>query len=217
MRQITHLSAQALLWVPILYFTVLITMSSVPYFSFSHEVGILPEKSFALNDPIWRIAFYIHVGLGLPSLILGIPQLSRWLLKLRRDLHQKIGRWYIAIVNYAVAPTGMYMAFYAKFGFWSGLGFFTMGLFMMWFNWKGIRAIRNKDLDGHVAWMTRSYAVATSALTFRIYHILFAMLGMAYQENYIISVWLSLIGNMWLGELAIIYYLKNKTTKLRTI
>jgi hypothetical protein len=217
MRNVLHISAQALTWIPILYFTLLITFSSVPYFSFQNTVGILPEKSTALSDPIWRLAFYIHIAFGLPSLVIGIPQFSRQLLRHKREWHKKIGRFYIMAVNYAVAPTGMYMAFYAKFGFWSGLGFFVMGILMIWFNIKGIQAIRDKKLDKHVAWMTRSYAIATSALTFRIYHLLFDAMGMPYADNYIISVWLSMIGNLWLGEAAIIYYLKYKSKHLLTI
>ncbi len=217
MRQVAHISAQALTWIPIVYFTALLTLGSLPYFTFSNAVGILPEKSIALRDPIWRIAFYIHIAAGLPSMLLGLPQFSRIILKKKRDWHVKIGKIYVSLVNYAVAPTGMYMAFYAKFGFWSGLGFFVMGVAMIWFNVKGVRAIQNKDLDSHVAWMVRSYAIATSALTFRIYHIIFAQLGLPYEDNYIISVWLSMIGNLWLGEGAIIYYLQNKTKKLLTI
>jgi len=48
--------------------------------------------------------------------------------------------------------------------------------------------------------MIRSYAMAMTAVTFRVYHILFYLLGWDHLENYELSLWISVIGNMFFAE-----------------
>jgi len=42
--------------------------------------------------------------------------------------------------------------------------------------------------------------MALTAVTFRVYHIMFFMLGWSHLENYEISLWISVIGNMLVAE-----------------
>jgi hypothetical protein len=55
----------------------------------------------------------------------------------------------------------------------------------------------------HKIWMMRSYSMAMTAVTFRIYHIVFFMLGWGHLENYELSLWISVIGNMLFAEFVI--------------
>jgi hypothetical protein len=42
--------------------------------------------------------------------------------------------------------------------------------------------------------------MAMTAVTFRVYHIAFFLMGWGHLENYEISLWISVIGNMLIAE-----------------
>jgi hypothetical protein len=48
--------------------------------------------------------------------------------------------------------------------------------------------------------MVRSYALALSAVFFRLFHVSFYVVGMADEPNYILSLWLSLAASLVAGE-----------------
>ena len=86
-----------------------------------------------------------------------------------------------------------------------------MFMAVFWFvtTYKGLSAIVNRNVLSHKIWMIRSYSMAMTAVTFRVYHILFFLLGWANLENYEISLWISVIGNILLAEWFI--YRRSKT------
>jgi hypothetical protein len=69
---------------------------------------------------------------------------------------------------------------------------------ILWFftTYKGLAAILKKNVLLHKIWMMRSYAMAMTAVTFRLYHLVFYIIGWDHLENYEISLWMSVIGNM---------------------
>jgi hypothetical protein len=100
------------------------------------------------------------------------------------------------------------MSFWAKEGFWSGVGFFVTGVALSITTLKGLQTYKHGNIRGHVEWMTRSYAVATSAITFRLIHFLFYEINLIYHFNYVMSVWLSLFINLLLAEISIIFLIR---------
>ena len=64
----------------------------------------------------------------------------------------------------------------------------------------GLTTILKKNVVAHQVWMIRSYAMAMTAVTFRIYHIIFYLLEWNHLENYELSLWISVIGNMLIAE-----------------
>ena len=65
-----------------------------------------------------------------------------------------------------------------------------------------LAAVRGNDRL-HRAAALHSYAQIASAISFRIYHLAFQFLQLPYETNYVASVWLSVIGNAALAELAV--------------
>ena len=59
---------------------------------------------------------------------------------------------------------------------------------------------KNVCMPPHKIWMVRSYAMAMTAVTFRIYHIVFYLLNWGHLENYELSLWISVVGNMLFAE-----------------
>jgi hypothetical protein len=195
-------------WAPILFFSGLIVWNSLDFYTLNQTSGFLAEKTEALQNPIWTASFIIHITFGIPCLILPIAQFSKRVLVNNPQIHISLGKAYAYTSLFIVAPTGMYMSFWAKEGFWAGLGFFFTGVALSVTTLRGLQTFRNGNIQGHVEWMTRSYAVATSAITFRLIHFFFHEINLVYHFNYVLSVWLSLFINLLLAEISIIFLIR---------
>ena len=77
-----------------------------------------------------------------------------------------------------------------------------MFMAIFWFisTFYGLKLIHKKNVLAHKIWMMRSYAMAMTAVTFRVYHIVFYLVGWGHLENYEVSLWISVIGNMLFAE-----------------
>jgi Predicted membrane protein (DUF2306) len=203
------------LWAPVLFFSLLLTHNAMLYFTHGGEYGILPEKLIARLDPLWNIAFYIHLPTGVLCLLTPVFLLSKSYFKKLHQLHQSVGKVYVFVTLLLVCPTGMYLAVYAKGGIITQVGFMIQGILLGVFTYNGYRAALNGNKSEHVRNMVRSYAVATVVLTFRILHIMFFLLKVPYADNYAISQWLGLSANLLLAELFIA--LKDSHKKTFTI
>ncbi|MBL0739815.1 DUF2306 domain-containing protein [Chryseolinea lacunae] len=214
-RKILSLLPVTLLWVPLIFFSLLLSHNAMLYFTHGGEYGILPEKRVAQQDIVWLTAFYVHLPAGVFCLLSPFFLFTRRFFKGALPLHKTIGKLYVWITLFIVCPTGMYLALYAKGGFITQVGFMLQGVLLAVFTYRGQQAIRGGDKVEHFHAMIRSYAVATVVLTFRIYHIVFFLLNVPYQDNYAISQWLGLFGNMLLAELIILFTLQSK--KINTL
>ncbi len=87
-----------------------------------------------------------------------------------------------------------------------------MALFWFLATYKGLETIRKKNVVAHSHWMIRSYSMALTAVTFRVYHLLFFYWGMDHFNNYAVSLWISVVGNILVAEY-IIYRKSNSYLK----
>jgi len=110
------------------------------------------------------------------------------------------GKVYVLVVLLAGAPTGLYMSFFAKGSFWERALFLFMAVYWFFTTAKGWQTIMRRNVLAHKQWMIRSYSMAMTAVTFRVYHILFYLADVDHLHNYEISLWISVIGNMLAAE-----------------
>lgn len=206
---------QMLFWVPVAAFSLLLVYNTLPYFSFSKNFSFIEERSFLFQRNIYNASFYIHIFAGALCITTALIQFSRYILKKTKAVHRWSGKIYVFVVLFLGAPTGLYMSFFAKGSFWERALFMFMAIFWFISTFYGLAAIHKKNILAHKIWMMRSYAMAMTAVTFRVYHIAFYLLGWGHLENYEVSLWISVIGNMLFAEY-IIYrksrsYLKSFT------
>ncbi|MBP6730495.1 MAG: DUF2306 domain-containing protein [Chitinophagales bacterium] len=223
-RQLTALGSlkfffSLLFWLPLTFFSLLLVYNTLPYFSFNPDFSFLQERIKLFVNPIWKYSFYIHIAAGAFCITTALVQFSSYILKKRRGIHIYAGRIYVFVVLVLGAPTGFYMAFFAKGGYWEKACFLFMAIFWFLSTYKGLQHIRNKNVLAHSHWMVRSYSMALTAVTFRIYHILFFYSGLAHFDNYSISLWISVLGNMLFAEYIIYRQSKPylKTIKTETL
>jgi hypothetical protein len=192
-------------WAAFLAGALLITESSLRDFSPGGEGIFIEQKGEIGRQPLWKGCLHVHVAAGLLCLLSVLPQFSRKLLRRIPGLHRWCGRIYAASVLFVVCPTGIYLAFFAKGGFAGQAGFLLLGAATFHTTLRGVTAMigGSRDLAAHREWMTRSFAFAASAITFRIYHFAFFLGGMAADTNYVTSLWLSILGNAAVAELVL--------------
>lgn len=200
---------KVIFWVPTIFLSLLLVWNTIPYFTFNENLPFLKERTVLLEKSVWKICFYTHITAGAFCITTALIQFSSFILKKRKKIHILSGKIYVFVVLLIGAPSGLYMTYFAKGGYAERAAFLAMAVFWFFTTYKGfVSAARDKNFVAHKHWMIRSYAMALTAVTFRIYHILFDEVGMSSFHNYSLSLWISIIGNWLVAEFVI--YLQSK-------
>jgi len=178
----------------------LIIFNSLPYFTFRRDLPFLEEKGDLTSDPVWRACFYGHV-LGGMLCLASAPFLFWDRLRVRfHAIHRGLGRLYGIVVLGCAGPAGLFLALHAKGGIAGRTAFLALGLLWWGATARGVRSILQKRPADHRRWMIRSYSLALSAASFRVFQVALFWSGMADEPNYIVSLWLSLAASLAVGE-----------------
>jgi hypothetical protein len=200
---------QMLFWVPVAGFSLLLIYNTLPYFSFSKDFSFITERNFLFQNSFYNTCFYIHITAGSLCIATALIQFSRYILKKSKAIHRFSGKIYVFVVLFLGAPTGLFMSFFAKGSFWERTLFMFMAGWWFITTLYGLTTIHKRNVIAHKVWMMRSYSMAMTAVTFRVYHIVFYLLGWGHLENYELSLWISVIGNMLFAEYIIYRQSKN--------
>ncbi|MEO1171807.1 MAG: DUF2306 domain-containing protein [Myxococcota bacterium] len=190
-------------WTVLALGSTLVVLSSLPYLLPGELHPFLLERPELTADTLWRSTLVVHVAAGIFALPVGLLLMSQRLLRRFPAIHRRLGRLYFYVVLVGMVPSGSYLAFFAKGGWAAGSGFFLSGVFVAYALVRSIRQARALDFRGHRDWMFRAYGQLASAISFRVFHVALQFTGMGYEELYISSLWLSVLGNALLVELAI--------------
>ncbi len=197
-------------WLVMAVGTGLIVYNSLPYFTLSREIDFLVEKGRLWDQAAWRVCFYLHVGGGVICLVSALTQFSRVILRRVTTVHRHAGRIYGAAVLLLVAPAGAYLSVYAKGGFWGRSGFALLAVSLFYTTWLGVREASNRNYRAHARWMIRSYVMAASAVSFRVFYLALYALGI--PNEYVLGIWLSWSVNLAAGEAVIHLSTKGRTS-----
>lgn len=216
LQQSVQFFFKLLFWLPLVVFSLLLVYNTIPYFSFDKEFSFIQERSLLFRNKVYNACFYIHIFAGMFCISAALVQFSKMILKKARAIHRWSGRVYVFVVLFFGAPTGLYMSFFAKGSFWERALFMFMAIFWFYTTLNGLSSILKKNVLAHKIWMIRSYAMALTAVTFRVYHLIFYLMDWDSLKNYEISLWISVLGNMLVAEWIILRrsrsYLKTFTT-----
>ncbi|HTL81785.1 MAG TPA: DUF2306 domain-containing protein [Bacteroidia bacterium] len=203
-RNIIRIATILFFWTPIIFLSGLLVYNTIPYFTFSRHFSFLEAREALYNKWVWRWSFYLHIAAGSFCILSAVLQFSSWILRKRKKIHVVAGKIYVFVVLLIGAPSGFYMTFFAEGGTAERLLFMFMALFWFYSTLRGFNAAaRDKDFVSHKYWMIRSYAMALTAVTFRVYHIIFYVYGFEHFTNYSVSLWISILGNALVAEMLI--------------
>ena len=142
-------------------------------------------------------------------LLAGFTQFNRSILNKYPKLHRWPGYLYVVIVLVFSAPTGFVMGIHANGGP-VAIGFFiTLAALWWYFTFRALQSARQQQFDLHRNFMIRSYALALSAITLRIWKVLLVQwFHPAPMDVYVVIAGLGWIPNLLVAEFII--YKSNK-------
>jgi hypothetical protein len=176
------------------------------YLPATFESGFLAGRE-AYFYGVYRWVFTLHIVSGPCSLILARVLISQAFRLRYTKVHRCMGRIQTALVLMAVAPSGLWMAFYSDYGPWAAAGFAGLALATGTTVFLGWRAAVQRRFADHRRWMMRCFWLLASAIILRLLGGAASLLDWDSAWTYPASAWLS-----WLGPL-IVYEM---TTKVRT-
>jgi len=193
------------------YFFILMIKLTWQYIPFQNDVAFLQIKQTEISQiPFYYPVFYVHVYSAIFVLLAGFLQLSSTILKRYPVLHRNMGRFYVLVVLFLSAPSGLFIGFFANGGFFSKISFVTLSILWFYFTLKGFTVIKNKNITAHRAFMLRSFALTFSAVTLRLWKVILVYLfHPAPMDVYQIIAWLGWVPNLLIIE----YYLYNQLKK----
>lgn len=187
-------------WIGFVCLSLIVVENSWAIVVTEDAVPFLEERIELSETPTWRAMLALHVVAGITCLLASFLQFFRSLVRRVPRVHRWLGRIYTWSILGVLSPTGFYLAIYSKGGIAGAAGFVVLGIFTTHSTWMGWISIRHGQTREHVRWMIRSFAMVTTAITFRIYNIAFTELGMHYETVYLVALYLSLIGNAMAAE-----------------
>jgi uncharacterized membrane protein len=181
------------------------------YIPFSNDAAFLQIKQTEVNEiPFYIPFFYLHVYSAIFVLLAGFFQLNDGLLKKFPAVHRNIGKFYVFVVLFLSAPSGLFIGLFANGGIYSKISFVSLSILWFYFTLKGFTAIKNKNIAQHKAFMLRSFALTFSAITLRFWKVILVYLfHPAPMDVYQIIAWMGWIPNLLIVE----YYLYNQLKK----
>lgn len=177
---------------------------ALSFFSFKVEDNFLSTKpSVLLENFLYRLAFYAHVGGGAVALVIGPFQFLPGWRNRRLSLHRTLGKVYlVAILLSSIA--GFSLAFFANEGIVTGIGFGLLAVSWFTTSLMAYIRIRQKDIALHKEWMLRSFALTFAAVTLRLWlPILLAGFRWPFADAYIFVAYMCWIPNLLVMELII--------------
>jgi uncharacterized membrane protein len=171
--------------------------------------GLLSTKPAALlANGLWQWMFYLHIGFGGLSLLVGWTQfVPRWQRE-RLPMHRLLGKVYIGSVLLS-GVSGFYVGTLATGGRIAQAGFILLALLWLGTTLRAYLAVRSGNIYLHKRMMVYSFAAAFAAVTLRIWLPLLVILHQGhFLPAYRIVAWLA-----WVPNILVAYWINRRSTQ----
>jgi hypothetical protein len=178
-----------------------IAAGSLVYFQGDDLPPFVIEKLPLPLEGIWLGALRVHVAAA--SFCLPACLLLQWKGLLRRAarLHRWVGRITGVAVLFALAPSGLYLALFAKGGALGTLGFLVSGAITVVAMVQAIRSARARRFTAHQRAALHVLAQLSVAVTSRALLVVLEAAGLEPDPAYLIALWLPVLGSAAFVEL----------------
>ncbi|KAB1232785.1 DUF2306 domain-containing protein [Chryseobacterium viscerum] len=186
----------------IFIFSILMLKTISQYTSLDKNIGFLAFKQQVVGNPYWMAFFYIHIFSITLCLLAGMTQFSNRFLVENRKLHRIIGRIYVYNILIINVPACFVLGIFSNGGLIGITGFLIQDILWAFFTVAAVLFIKKQNVNRHRTYMILSYAVTTTAITFRIVKNLFYNEEHHdYQLFYGLNVWAALFINLFIAYL----------------
>ncbi|PWN67364.1 hypothetical protein C1638_001825 [Chryseobacterium oncorhynchi] len=188
--------------ISVIIFSILMLKTISQYTSLEKNVGFLAFKQNVIDNPYWMTFFYIHIFSITLCLLAGLTQFSNLFLEENKKLHRIIGKIYVYNILIINVPACFVLGLFSNGGLTGIVGFLIQDILWAYFTIRAVLFIKKGNVTDHKNYMILSYAITTTAITFRIVKNLF------YNEKYHdyelfygLNVWLALVVNLLIAYL----------------
>lgn len=192
-----------LAWLLLFFFFFLLMLQiTLRYLPLSSDVAFLQIKQTEVEGiKLYLPVFYIHVYSAIFVLLAGFTQFNKILLSKHSKLHRKLGYLYVVVVLLFAAPSGLFIGFFANGGLIAQTAFSILAILWFLFTLKALLLAKKQQFKAHYQFMLRSFALACSAITLRLWKVILVYLfHPAPMDVYQIIAWLGWIPNLLLVE-----------------
>ena len=181
-----------------------IAAGSLVYFQGGDLPPFVVEKLPLPLEGVWLGALKVHVAAA--SFCLPACLLLQWKGLLRRAarVHRWVGRTTGAAVLFALAPSGIYLALFAKGGLLGTWGFLVSGAITVVAMVQAIRSARARLFTAHRRAALHVLAQLSVAVTSRALLVLLEAAGLAPDPAYLIALWLPVLGSAAFVQLTLL-------------
>jgi hypothetical protein len=184
LRRILQLLAVVL----ILKVTVSVVLGYRNYFPPDFDYDFLSGRQSYFAGP-YQWAFYAHIVSGPVSLVLGLILVSESLQRRFPKWHRSMGKLQAGVVLLLLAPSGLWMAFYAQTGTVAGIGFALLAIATGMCVLAGWRSAVKRRFAEHRRWMMRCFLLLCSAVIARVIGGLATVAAMEDSWIYPLTAW----------------------------
>lgn len=117
---------------------------------------------------MYGVAFYMHLFAGPVSLILGTVLVSDRIRRIAPLWHRRLGSMQFACVLLLLAPSGLWMSYYAETGAVAASGLGLLAIATATCVMIGWRFARRRSFVDHRRWMWRTFILLCSAIVIRM-------------------------------------------------
>jgi len=161
---------------------------------------LLGRQAYFFGPYQW--AFYLHIISGPFTLVAGLVLINGSVRHRFPTWHRHLGRAQMACVLFLVAPSGLWLAYYAATGVIAATGFATLAVLTAICAAKGWQSAMRRHFDQHRMWMLRCFSLLCSAVVLRVLGGLSDRLGT--EWTYPLAAWFS-----WILPLLILEFLRS--------
>jgi hypothetical protein len=193
-------AAPKVLWIVLTLGSLAITLASIVYFLPGQRAPFLIEKLPLRDEAFYLGVLRVHVlaaALALPGCLILT---SATVLKHFQLFHRWCGRLIGLVVLFALAPTGFYLAFFAKGGWAGTFGFLLTGGIAFWAMLQAIRWARAKRFAQHRLYAFHVLGQLSVAVSSRAMLFLLETSNLDADSAYLLSLWIPVVGTFALVQ-----------------
>jgi len=163
-----------------------ITIHALAYFNPDFTTGFLLNRES--NFSIYRFPLYVHIIASPIAFLSGLIQMMR---AKKGMIHHWLGRVYMISILAFAAPSALFMSFFSIGGVASDLSFFILAMLWILYTFKAWQAARAHQYARHKRWVLGSFILTNSAISLRIFIVVFNQSNLDPIDAYILASYLA--------------------------
>lgn len=195
-------AATWILWLALALGAALIIDASLVYWG-EDLAPFFVERLPLPHEELWMTAVQVHVAAACFALVACLVLVLPWTMRRVPRLHRWLGRVTGLVILLGVVPAGFYLAFFARGGLPSTLGFLLTGGITAFAMVRAVTSARSRDLRTHRKMTLHVLAQLSVAVTSRAILYGFALYGYDSDALYIAGLWIPVVGSALAVELTL--------------